>query len=46
MGWKIALAYIVSQFIGAYIGALLLNFYTFELPKLTFTDDFIMRAIF
>jgi glycerol uptake facilitator-like aquaporin len=46
MGWKIALAYMVSQFIGAYVGALLLNFYTFELGQLTFNDDFIMRAIF
>jgi glycerol uptake facilitator-like aquaporin len=46
MGWKIALAYMVAQFIGAYVGALLLNFYTFQLPQLTFTDDFIMRAIF
>ena len=34
MGWKIALAYIVSQFIGAWIGALLVNFYTFNLDKL------------
>jgi len=46
MGWKIALAYMVAQFLGAYVGALLLNFYTFSLPKLTFSDDFIMRAIF
>jgi len=36
MGWKIALAYMVSQFFGAFIGALLLNFYTFNLPILTF----------
>jgi|Transcript_615 glycerol uptake facilitator-like aquaporin len=32
MGWKIALAYMVSQFLGAYVGALLLNFYTLDLP--------------
>ena len=45
MGWKIALAYMVSQFIGAYVGALLLNFYTFNLPQLAFKDSFIMRAL-
>jgi len=45
MGWKIALAYMVSQFIGAYVGALLLNFYTFNLPQLEFNDSFIMRAL-
>lgn len=45
MGWKIALAYMVSQFIGAYVGALLLNFYTFNLPQLKFNDSFIMRAL-
>ena len=45
MSWKIALAYMVSQFVGAFIGALILNFYTFSLAELTFDDSFIMRAL-
>jgi len=32
MGWKLALAYMIAQFLGAYIGALFLNFYTYNLP--------------
>jgi len=46
MGWKIAVAYIIAQIIGAYIGALVINFYSYSLPVLTYNDDFIMRAIF
>ena len=45
MDWKLALAYIIAQIIGAYVGALLVNFYTFELIELTFEDSFILRAV-
>ena len=44
MNWKAALAYIVAQILGAYVGALLVNFYTFDLGQLTFEDKFFMRA--
>ena len=46
MGFKIALAYILAQILGAFIGALLLNFETLDLPILTFQDKFFMRAFF
>jgi glycerol uptake facilitator-like aquaporin len=36
MSFKIALAYIVAQILGAFIGALLLNFEMLDLPILTF----------
>ena len=45
MDWKLAIAYIVAQVAGAYVGALLVNFYTFDLPELTFNDSFILRAV-
>ena len=45
MDWKLALAYIVAQTLGAYIGALLVNFYTFELAELTFMDTLFFRAL-
>ena len=45
MPWKIALAYMVSQCLGGFVGALLLNFYTFELPELTYSDSFFLRAL-
>ena len=45
MSWKIALAYIVAQILGAFVGALLLNFYTFNLLPLDFNGDFFMRAL-
>ena len=45
MPWKIALAYMVAQTLGGFIGALLLNFYTFELPILTYADSFFLRAL-
>ena len=32
MPWKIALSYMVAQTLGGFVGALLLNFYTFNLP--------------
>lgn len=35
---KLAIAYIVVQFLGGYVGALLANFYTFNLPTLTWVD--------
>jgi len=45
MPWKIAVAYIVAQCLGAYVGALLVNFYTFDLPVMTYNDSFFMRAL-
>jgi len=45
MPWKIALAYMVAQTLGGFVGALLLNFYTFELPVLSYNGDFFMRAL-
>ena len=45
MHWKIAMAYMVAQTLGAYIGALLLNFYTFELPELDYNGSFFLRAL-
>ena len=45
MDWKLAIAYIVAQVAGAYVGALLVNFYTFELAELTYMDSFILRAV-
>ena len=45
MSWKLALAYMMAQTLGAYIGALILDFYTFELPPLDFKDSFIMRSV-
>merc|ERR1711953_692701 len=41
MSWKLALAYMMAQTLGAYIGALILDFYTFELDILDFNDSFI-----
>ena len=37
--------YIISQILGAYVGALLVNFYTLNLPILTYNDKFFMRAL-
>lgn len=45
MHWKLALSYMVAQTLGGYIGALLLNFYTFELPILDYNGSFFMRAL-
>ena len=45
MPWSLALAYIVAQCLGAYCGALILNFFNFNLGQLTYTGDFIMRAL-
>ena len=45
MDWKLAIAYIVAQVAGAYVGALLVNFYTFDLGELTYMDSFILRAV-
>ena len=45
MPWSLALSYMVAQTVGAYVGALLLNFYTFDLPIIDFSDKFIMRAV-
>lgn len=45
MHWKIAMAYIVAQILGAFIGALLVNFYTFDLIVLTYENKFFMRAL-
>ena len=36
--------YIVAQFVGGYMGALLVNFFTLDLKILEYTDPFIMRA--
>lgn len=36
--------YIVAQFVGGYMGALLVNFFTLDLRILEYTDPFIMRA--
>ena len=36
--------YIVSQILGAYVGALIVNFYTLDLQVLTFWDDFFVRS--
>lgn len=46
MGWKIALSYMVAQILGGFIGALLLDFYTFNLPELTYISSFFLRALF
>ena len=40
---KLGLAYIIMQLLGAYIGALLANFYTYNLLPLDFENFF--RAI-
>lgn len=45
MSWKLALAYMVAQTLGAYIGALMLDFYTFDLPPLDYSDSFILRSL-
>lgn len=45
MNWKIALAYMVAQTLGAFIGALLVNFYTFDLQELTYANSFFLRAL-
>lgn len=45
MPWKIALAYMVAQMLGAFMGALLLNFYSYKLLELTYEDSFFMRAL-
>lgn len=42
---SLALCYMVAQTLGAFVGALLLNFYTFELPALTFVSSFFLRAL-
>ena len=43
--WTLALAYMVAQTLGAYVGALLMNFYTFNLPLLDYNGSFFMRAL-
>ena len=45
MPWKLALSYMVAQALGGFVGALLINFYTYDIPELTYENDFIMRAI-
>ena len=45
MHWNLAVSYIVVQILGAYVGALLVNFYTFELAELTYEDSFFLRAL-
>lgn len=45
MDWKMVLAYCVSQTLGAFVGALLVNFYTFELGELTYMNSFFLRAL-
>lgn len=46
ISWKLALSYIVAQMIGAFIGALLLNFYTYNLPELFYLNKLFFRAMF
>lgn len=45
MDWKMVLSYIVAQCLGAFVGALLCNFYTFDLPPLEFEGSFFMRCL-
>lgn len=45
LSWKIGVAYIVAQLLGAYAGALLSNFYTFALPILIYVKGEWLRAI-
>ena len=37
--------YILSQILGAFLGAMLVNFYTLNLPRLIFYDSFFLRAL-
>ena len=45
MPLSIGIFYIISQILGAYAGALIVNFYTLDLPVLTYYDKFFMRAL-
>jgi len=45
MHWKLAIAYIVAQLAGGYVGALLQNFYTLDMPELSFNGGFFLRAL-
>ena len=45
MKWDQVLAYCVAQTLGAFVGALLVNFYTFDLFELTYQNDFFLRAL-
>jgi len=42
---KIALCYMLAQVLGAFVGALLLNFYTFDLQPLDYTNKLFFRAL-
>jgi len=42
---KIALCYMLAQVLGAFAGALLLNFYTFNLSPLDYTNTLFFRAL-
>jgi len=46
MPWKIALSYMVAQTLGGFVGALLLNFYTFDLLPLSYVGDLFFRCLF
>ena len=41
----LGIAYIVVQILGAYLGALTVNFWEMGMPILEYYDDFIMRAL-
>ena len=41
----LGIAYIVVQIAGAYVGALMVNFYQLGLEVLEYYDPFIMRAL-
>ena len=45
MPFGLGLAYMLVQFLGAYFGALIVNFYGLGLPVLEYNDSFIMRAL-
>ena len=45
MEWKMVLAYCVAQTLGAFVGALLVNFYTFDMIELTYMNSFFLRAL-
>jgi len=40
LSWKLAIAYIIVQFAGAYVGAMLVNFYTFSLREISYESFF------
>jgi len=42
---KIALCYILAQVLGGFVGALLLNFYSYSLAPLYYADKLFFRAL-